>query len=135
MNDFKKLFEDMTAQGQKMAEAFNPALKDFEMPKLDKLFPTLSKDQMDMLWGTKLNPEGLDAKTRLLVVLAGQTVLGVQAEAPFKAVLRNALKAGATQQQIGETITQMSMLGGLPAMSKALGLAAEVFAEKQEDSA
>jgi 4-carboxymuconolactone decarboxylase len=135
MNDFKKLFEEMTAQGQKMAEAFNPALKDFEMPNLDKLFPTLSAEQLEMLWGTKMNPEGLDAKTRLLVVRAGQTVLGAQAEAPFKATVRNALSAGATKQQIGETIYQMSMLGGLPAMSKALGLVTEVFAEQQEDSA
>lgn len=135
MSDFKKLFEEMTAQGQKMAAAFNPALKDFEMPNFDQLFPTLSKEQMDMMWGTKLNPEGLDAKTRLLVVLAGQTVLGAQAEAPFKATIRNALSAGATKQQIGETIYQMSMLGGLPAMSKALGLATQVFAEQQEDSA
>lgn len=135
MNDIKKLFEDMTAQGQKMAAAINPALTDFEMPNFDQLFPTLSKEQMDMMWGTKLNPEGLDAKTRLLVVLAGQTALGAQAEAPFKATVRNALEAGATKQQIGETIYQMSMLGGLPAMSKALGFAAEVFAEQQEDSA
>lgn len=135
MSDFKKLFEEMTAQGQKMAAAINPALKDFEMPNFDQLFPTLSKEQMDLMWGTKLNPEGLDAKTRLLVVLAGQTALGAQAEAPFKATVRNALKAGATQQQIGETIYQMSMLGGLPAMSKALGFASEVFAEQQEDSA
>lgn len=135
MSDFKKLFEEMTAQGQKMAAAINPALKDFEMPNFDQLFPTLSKEQMDLMWGTKLNPEGLDAKTRLLVVLAGQTALGAQAEAPFKATVRNALEAGATQQQIGETIYQMSMLGGLPAMSKALGFASEVFAEQQEDSA
>ena len=135
MSDFKKLFEDMTAQGQKMAEAFNPALKDFEMPNLEQLFPTLSSDQLEMLWGTKMNPEGLDAKTRLLVVLAGQTVLGAQAEAPFKATVRNALSAGATKQQIAETIYQMSMLGGLPAMSKALGFVTEVYAEKQEDSA
>lgn len=135
MSDFKKLFEDMTAQSQKMAEAFNPALKDFEMPNFDQLFPTMSKEQLDMMWGTKLNPDGLDAKTRLLVVLAGQTVLGAQAEAPFKATVRNALNAGATKQQIGETIYQMSMLGGLPAMSKALGFVQEVFAEKQEDSA
>ena len=69
------------------------------------------------------------------MVLAGQTVLGAQSEVAFKATVRNALEAGATKQQIGETIYQMSMLGGLPAMSKALGFVTEVFAEKQEDSA
>jgi 4-carboxymuconolactone decarboxylase len=135
MSDFAKMFAEMTAQGKKMAAVINPALTDFEMPNFDGLFPTLSKEQMDLMWGTKLNPGGLDAKTRLLVILAGQTVLGAQAEAPFKATVRNALKAGATKQQIGETIYQMSMLGGLPAMSKALGLVTEVFAEQQEDSA
>lgn len=135
MSDFGKIFEQMMEQGQKMAASFNPALENFQMPAFDKLFPTMSKEQMDMLWGTKFNPEGLDSKTRLLVVLAGQTVLGAQAETPFKATVRHAVEAGATQKEIAEVIYQMSMLGGLPAMSKALELAKAVFAEIEEGSA
>lgn len=134
MNDFTKLFADMMEQGQKMAQAFNPALKDFQMPDLEKLFPTMSREQMEMFWGNTFNKDGLDAKTRLLVALAGQTVLGAQAEAPFKLTVRHALEAGASEKEIAEVIYQMSMLGGVPAMSKALELAQAVFSETQEDS-
>ena len=41
------------------------------------------------------------------------------------------LAAGATQREIAETIWQMSMFGGLPAMQKALELAQAVFAEEE----
>ncbi len=121
-------------QGQKMAAAFNPALENFQMPAFDKLFPTISKEQMDMLWGNTFNPDGLDSKTRLLVILAGLTAQGAQAEVPFKMTVRHALEAGASQKEIAEVIYQMSMLGGVPAMSKALELAQAVFAETQEGS-
>ncbi len=134
MNDFAKMFGEMIAQSQKMASAFNPALENFQVPAFDKLFPTMGKEQMEMLWGNTFNPDGLDSKTRLLVVLAGMTAQGAQAEVPFKLTVRHALEAGATQKEIAEVIYQMSMLGGVPAMSKALELAQTVFSETQEDS-
>lgn len=134
MNEFSKLFEQMMEQSQKMAAAFNPALENFQMPAFDKLFPTMSKEQMEMLWGNTFNKDGLDAKTRLLVILAGMTVLGAQAEGPYKLTVRHAYEAGATKKEIAEVIYQMSMLGGLPAMSKALELAKAVFEEIEEDS-
>ncbi|KAB6716190.1 carboxymuconolactone decarboxylase family protein [Roseobacter sp. TSBP12] len=124
----------MIEQSQKMAASFNPALENFQMPAFDKLFPTMSKEQLEMFWGNAFNKDGLDAKTRLLVVLAGQTVLGAQAEVPFKMTVRHAIQAGATQKEIAEVIYQMSMLGGVPAMSKALELAQAVFSETQEGS-
>ena len=68
------------------------------------------------------------------MVLAGLTVLGAQAEPQFKSTVRHALEAGATQQEIAEVIYQMSMLGGIPAMTKALQLAQSVFKEIEEDS-
>ncbi|ATG47421.1 carboxymuconolactone decarboxylase family protein [Celeribacter ethanolicus] len=134
MNDFAKMFGEMIAQSQKMASAFNPALENFQVPAFDKLFPTMGKEQMEMLWGNTFNKDGLDSKTRLLVILAGLTAQGAQAEVPFKLTVRHALEAGATQKEIAEVIYQMSMLGGVPAMSKALELAQAVFSETQEDS-
>jgi 4-carboxymuconolactone decarboxylase len=134
LNDFAKMFGEMIAQSQKMASAFNPALENFQVPAFDKLFPTMGKEQMEMLWGNTFNKDGLDSKTRLLVILAGLTAQGAQAEVPFKLTVRHALEAGATQKEIAEVIYQMSMLGGVPAMSKALELAQAVFSETQEDS-
>lgn len=137
MTDFNKLFGQMMEQGQKMAAAINPSMASFTPQGFDGLFPTLTKEQMDMFWGNAFNKDGLDTKTRLLVTLAGMTAQGASMEAPFKLTVRHALEAGAREQEIAEVIYQMSMLGGLPAMSKALEYAKEVFAERaqaQEDS-
>lgn len=129
MSDMSRLFAEMMEQGQKMAKAFNPALENFSPQGFDKLWPTMPKEFLDMVWGNTFNPGGLDAKTRLLVVLAGLTVLGAQAEPVFKATVRNAIQAGAERKEIAEVIWQMSMLGGLPAMGRAMQMVEEVFAE------
>ncbi|WP_212525262.1 carboxymuconolactone decarboxylase family protein [Actibacterium sp. MT2.3-13A] len=134
MTDFQKLLEQMMEQSHAMARAFNPALESFQVQGFDKLMPTMPKDFMDMMWGNAFNKEGLDAKTRLLVVLAGLTVLGAQAEVQFKITVRHAIEAGASQQEVAEVIYQMAMLGGIPAMTRALKLAQEVFKESEEDS-
>jgi 4-carboxymuconolactone decarboxylase len=132
MSDYAKLFQQMLEQSHKMARAFNPALESFQVHGFDKLMPTMPKDFMDMMWGNTFNREGLDAKTRLLAVIAGLTVLGAQADAQFKITVRHALEAGASEREIAEVIYQMAMLGGIPAMSRALELAQQVFDEKTD---
>ena len=132
---FTKMIQQMMEQGQEMVRAFNPALESVQVPGLDKMFPTMSKDMMEMWFGKTFNREGLDAKTRLLVTIAALTVLGAQAEAQLKLAVRHALEAGATEREIAEVIWQMSMFGGLPAMQKALETAQAVFAEVKESDA
>ena len=132
---YAKMMQQMMEQGQEMLRAFNPALENLPAGGFDKLFPTLSKDMMEMWFGKTFNREGLDAKTRLFVTLAALTVLGAQAEPQIKATVRHALEAGATEREIAEVIWQMSMFGGLPAMQKALEMAQSVFAEKKDDNA
>ncbi len=135
MNDaFGKLFQQMMEQGQEMARAFNPALENFKGAELDKMFPTMSKDMMEMWFGKTFNKEGLDARTRLLVTVAALTVLGAQAEPQMKLTIRHALEAGATKREIAEVISQMSLFGGLPAMTRALEIAQKVFDEMGDDA-
>jgi 4-carboxymuconolactone decarboxylase len=129
---YTKMIQQMMESGQEMLRAFNPALENVQVSGFDKLFPTMSKDMMEMWFGKTFNREGLDAKTRLFLTLAALTVLGAQAEPQIKATVRHALEAGATEREIAEVIWQMSMFGGLPAMQKALELAQAVFAEKKE---
>ena len=129
MTDLTQLWAEMMAQGQKLARSVNPALEDFTPQGIDKLWPTMPREAMEMLWGKTFNPGGLDAKTRLLVVLAGLTVTGAGAEPVYKATLRHAAEAGADKREIAEVIWQMSMLGGLPAMGRAMQMVEEVFAE------
>ncbi|MBP9183079.1 MAG: carboxymuconolactone decarboxylase family protein [Fuscovulum sp.] len=129
---YAKMFQQMMESGQEMLRAFNPALENVQVGGFDKLFPTMSKDMMEMWFGRTFNREGLDAKTRLFLTLAALTVLGAQAEPQIKATVRHALEAGATEREIAEVIWQMSMFGGLPAMQKALEIAQAVFAEKKD---
>ena len=124
-----KLLAQMMESSQEMLRAFNPALEQARAAGLDKVFPTLSKDMMELWFGRTFNREGLDAKTRLLVSLAALTALGSVAEPQITMTVRHALEAGATEREITEVIWQMSMFGGLPAMQKALELAQGVFAE------
>ncbi|QYZ71037.1 carboxymuconolactone decarboxylase family protein [Neotabrizicola shimadae] len=133
--DFTKMVKAMMDSGQEMLRAFNPALETMQVKGFDKMFPTMTKDMMEMWFGRTFNREGLDAKTRLLVTIAALTVLGAQAEAQLKLTIRHALEAGATQREIAEVIWQMSMFGGLPAMQKALETAQAVFAENEENNA
>ncbi|PYF12801.1 4-carboxymuconolactone decarboxylase [Rhodobacter viridis] len=132
--EFQKLFMAMMEQGTEMARMFNPALESFNPRAFEKMFPTMPADVLEMFFGKTFNRDGLDARTRLLVTLAGQVTLGAQAEAPIRLTIRHALEAGATEREIAEVIFQMSMFGGVPAMTKALELAREVFDEKSGEN-
>jgi 4-carboxymuconolactone decarboxylase len=130
--DLSKLFAQMIEQGQKMASAFAPAMEGVDVKGFEKLFPTMPKDMLEAWFGKTFNPDGLDARTRLLVTIAALTVLGAQAESQMRLTIAQALSAGATKREIAEVIWQMSMFGGLPAMQKALEIAQGVFAETEE---
>ena len=132
--EFQKLFAQMMESGQQMARAFNPALETFSFKGMETMWPTMSKDMMEAWFGKTWNREGLDAKTRLLVTVAALTVLGAQAEPQMRLTIRHALEAGATKREIAEVIYQMSMFGGLPAMTKALEIAQGVFDETGDDA-
>ena len=132
MTDKSNPFESMIAQYQEMAKALNPALESFTPKGFEKLMPTMPKDFMEMFFGNALNKEGLDAKTRLLLTLGALTVLGGQADAQIRLTVRHLLEAGATKQEIVETIGQMSMFAGIPAMTRVMELAQDVMGDNEE---
>jgi len=133
MSDLKTPFEMMMAQAQEMAKAFNPALETFSPKGFEALWPTMPKDMMEMTFGKGISKDGLDAKTRLLLTVAGMTMQGAQADTPFRMTVRHAMEAGATKDEIAETIAQMSMFAGIPAMTRAMDLAREVTEDNKED--
>jgi len=132
MSDASNPFEQMIQQYQDMAKAMNPALENFTPKGFEKLWPTMPKDMMEMFFGNTLNKDGLDAKTRLLLSLAALTVLGGQADAQIRLTVRHLLEAGATKQEIVETVGQMSMFAGIPAMTRVMELAQEVMNDAEE---
>lgn len=123
MSDPKNPFAAWMGQMQDMAKTMNPALEHFTPTGFEKLWPTMPAEMVEQFMGKGLNPEGLDAKTKMLLTLAGLTVLGAQAEAQIRLTVRQAAEQGATKQEIAETIGLMGLFGGLPAMNKAMELA------------
>jgi 4-carboxymuconolactone decarboxylase len=125
-------FAQMMKMGQDWARALNPALETFTPKGWEALWPTMPREVMETFMGKTLNPEGLDARTRLLITLTGLTVLGAQAEPQIRLTVRHAREAGASKQEIAETIAVAGLFGGVPAMTKAMELATEAMDEDKE---
>ena len=126
-------FDAMMKLGQDWVKKFNPAMEAFTPKGWEAMMPTMPKDLMETFMGKTMNPEGLDAKTRLLLTLMGLTIMGAQAEAQIRLTVRHLVEAGATKQEIAETIAKAAMFGGVPAMTKAMELATEVL-DKDESA-
>lgn len=126
-------FEATMAKSMEMAKAFNPALETYQMPGLDKGFPTMSKDVMEMMFGNAFNSGGLDAKTRLFITLAALIMQGAQGEPQIKLTVQHALEAGATEKELAEVVAQMSIFAGVPAMMKGMELVRTAIADTETE--
>ena len=133
MTDAKTPFEAMLTMGQEWVKQLNPAMESFTPKGFEALWPTMPKEMMETFFGKGLNPDGLDAKTRLLMTLMGLTIMGAQAEAQLRLTVRHLVEAGATQKEVAETIAMAAMFGGVPAMTKAMEIANDVM--KKDDQA
>ena len=124
-------FEALMRQTQEMTETWvkslNPALANFTPGTMDKMWPTVPAEMLEAFLGRQFNPGGLDAKTRLLLTLLGLTIQGAVAEAQIRLTVRHAVEAGATRQEVAETIGLAALFGGVPAMNKAMELATEAL--------
>ena len=126
-------FAALMAQTQDMAKdwvkSLNPALAQFKPQDFTAQWPIVPAEMMEAFMGKQFNPDGLDARTRLLLTLQGLTIQGAVAEPQIRLTVRNAISAGATAQEIAETIGLAALFGGVPAMHKAMELAKSVIDE------
>jgi len=127
MTDAPNPFADMMRASQDWARAMNPALEHFTPKGFEALWPTMPKDVMEAFMGKTFNPEGLDAKTKMLMTLNALTIMGAQAESQIRLTVRHAVEAGASHQEVAETIGLAGLFGGVPVMTKAMELAGEVL--------
>lgn len=131
---YSQLLQQMMQSGQEMLQTFNPGAQAQGQASAAGAkaytFPTMTPEMMEMWFGQTFNRSGLDAKTRLLTVIAALTVQGVLSEPQYSLTLRHALASGANIQEISEVIWQMSLFSGLPAMQKGLDLARAVSEEE-----
>ena len=133
MSDPQNPFEAMMKLGQDWTKSMGEPWANFSPKAFEEMFPTMPKDMLETLLGKTLNPNGLDAKTRLLLTLAGLTITGAGAESQIRMTVRHLVEAGATQQEIAEALGVAGLFGGAPAMTKAMQLAGEVMTNKEED--
>ena len=131
-NPFEALFAQTQEMAQEWVKAVNPAMANFTPDGFEKMWPTLPAEMMEAFMGKQFNPEGLDARTRLLLTLQGLTIQGAHAEPQIRLTVRHALTAGATKQEIAETIAQAAIFGGVPAMNKAMDLARQAIDGTEE---
>ncbi len=132
MTDAKNPFEAMMTMGQDWVKQLNPAMETFTPKGFEALWPTMPKEMMETFFGKGLNPEGLDAKTRLLMTLMGLTIMGAQAESQLRMTVRHLVEANATEKEVAETIAMAAMFGGVPSMTKAMEIANDVMKKDAE---
>ena len=127
----KSPFDMMMDQTREMMKSF-PGMEAFTPEGLEKLWPTMPKEWMETMFGNALNEGGLDARTKLLLTLAGLTMQGAQNEVGIRQTVRHLVEADVSDQQIYEAISIMSLFAGLPASTKAMELAKSVLEETGE---
>jgi 4-carboxymuconolactone decarboxylase len=79
-------------------------------------------------WGEIWTRPGLPRQTRSLITVA--MLVALNREEELRLHLRAALRNGATQEQIRETLLQSAIYCGVPAANSAFRIAHELFSEK-----
>ncbi|SFS73637.1 4-carboxymuconolactone decarboxylase [Sulfitobacter marinus] len=126
-------FEEMMRQMQEMAKSF-PAMDAFSTKGFEAMMGKMPKDVMETLFGNTMNPDGLDAKTRMLLTISGLTMQGAQNEPALRQAVIHAVEAGAPKQHVIETIGQTAFFAGIPAMTRAMQIAQDVLDDKEGDA-
>ena len=133
MTDSQNPFEEMMRQMQDMAKAF-PAMDAFSPKGFEAMMGKMPKDMMETFFGNTMNPNGLDAKTRMLLTISGLTMQGAQNDVALRQAVIHAVEAGAHKQQVIETIGQMAVFAGIPAMTRAMEIAQGFLDDKEGDA-
>jgi len=79
-------------------------------------------------WGEIWTRPGLPRQTRSLITVA--MLVALNREEELRMHLRAALRNGATQEEIRETLLQSAIYCGVPAANSAFRIAQDIFSEK-----
>lgn len=132
MSDQSNIYAALFKLSSDMAKAIGPAAEAFSPENIEKMFPTMPKDMMEMFLGKGINKEALDAKTRLFLTLQGLIIQGALAEPQLRLTLRHLVALEATDQEIMETIALAGLFGGAPGVQRAMAMYEELKAEPPE---
>ncbi len=121
--------DDNLATGRQLVDELNPGMEQALEDRYGKWVPGIGQSVVDFAYGQQYARPGLDLKSRYLATIAALTALGGQTKPQLKINIAGGLKAGLTEQEIGEVIWQMALYGGFPAAMNGLNAALEVFEE------
>ncbi|EQB14975.1 carboxymuconolactone decarboxylase family protein [Sphingobium lactosutens] len=91
--------------------------------------PDLGRYIVEFAYGDIFTRPSLDVKTRELATVAALTAMGT-ATPQLKVHMQAALRIGASQEEIIETVMQMIPYAGFPAALNAVTIARDVFSAK-----
>ncbi|MBO6637184.1 MAG: carboxymuconolactone decarboxylase family protein [Roseitalea sp.] len=123
---------DTYERGKALSEELNPGMEAALRERYGHIVPGMAESVVDFAYGQHYARDGLDLKTRYLATIAALTALGGQTKPQLKVNIGGALKAGASEREIGEVIWQMALYGGFPAAINGLNAALEVFAGEEQ---
>jgi 4-carboxymuconolactone decarboxylase len=104
------------------------------LERWNNLSPDLERQIVEYMYGDRwaASPATPDWKTRSLIHVATLTALNRPTQ--LRVHLLGALRNGATEREIVETILQVGLLAGFPTSWDALAACNEVFAEQRQTS-
>ena len=101
------------------------------LKELNDICPEFVDMTIEWVFGEIVSRNGIDLKTRELVIIASCVTLGHPIP-QLRAHIEAALHIGVSKIEIIEVILQMSIYAGLPAASNAFRIAKEVFANVEK---
>ena len=97
--------------------------------RLRDIAPDFADWVIEFSYGDVLSRPGLDRRSRQLATIAALTALG-NAQPQLRVHIEGALNVGCRAQEIVEVMLQMTVFAGFPTVINALGVAREVFAQR-----
>lgn len=99
------------------------------LDSLKDIAPDLAKYIFEFPFGDIYSRPGLDLKSRSIATVAALTAMG-NALPQLRVHIHGALNVGCSRTEIIEILMHMALYAGFPATLNAIGIAREVFAER-----
>lgn len=120
--------------GRDLSERLNPGMEDAVNARYGHLLPGMAEGVVDFAYCRQYARSGLPLRDRYLATIAALTALGGQTRPQLMVNIAGGRKAGLSQEEIAETIWQMSLYCGFPSAIKALNAALKVFEAEDDDA-
>lgn len=102
--------------------------------QFEAVAPDFGNYVLEWEFGEVYGREGLDLRTREIVIIASCATLGTVGVPAMKMHIGAAMRLGVTQREISEVLMQLAFSAGLPTAIAAMEAASEVFRHTAEST-